>query len=583
MAKIRRESVRVFGIERFGGLNLKDSYSGTGCEASRAVNFELKEDGSLGLRPGSRTLVELIPEGFEGDRAVKALWAGRVAGNETLLAAAGGCLWELREQGSLWQKRKLAEIDTGGRVCIFGFSGNAYILSAGSYLEFNGSRIGEVGGYAPLIYSNMSAAGEGAEREERNMLTSSVRVRFNVNEGETLFRLPSSEALSALYVKDLVKKKSIFAYSFSPESGYVQINEEISAGENALEICFSEAGSERETVLSMEQAEIFGDGSRPAVFLCGSRSNKIIFSACDGELRPRADYFPLHGYAEIGEENVPVTGIIRQQSSLLIFKKGSIWELAADRLSLPDGRPLAAYYIRPINRSFGSAAPGALSLVENHVRTIDAASVLEWLPIRGSGSGEREQRGVSSKIAELLRSENSEDAVSYYDREERRYYLILSDGRLLVQNILSGDFFCYEGLGANLFLRCRSGLLFGSQEGKLCILSPALDTDDGRAIRAEYKSLELRPDYPFIRKNLMTAWISAAAPAGSSLTLLLYGNCGKTAEAEISPGGENEDGAPIRRKIRARGFSSLSVGIKTQSKLKINALYLRTEGSRLSR
>ena len=66
MAKIRQGHESVIGIERFGGLNLIDSLAQKGCEAAKSVNFELMEDGSLSLRPGSRTLIDLIPEGFEG-------------------------------------------------------------------------------------------------------------------------------------------------------------------------------------------------------------------------------------------------------------------------------------------------------------------------------------------------------------------------------------------------------------------------------------------------------------------------------------------------------------------------------------
>ena len=583
MAKIRQGRESVIGIERFGGLNLIDSLAQKGCEAARAVNFELMEDGSLSLRPGSRTLIDLIPEGFEGERTVKALWSGRVGGRETMLAAAGGALWELRETPTAWQKRKLRDIDTEERVCIFGFSDMAYILSNNSYLEFTGSRIYEVQGYMPLIFSNLSAEGEGAEREERNLLTSSVRVRYNVEEGETLFKLSSKNVASVDYVKDLVKGTIILDYSFSPESRYVQIGEELSLGENALEICFSEEGSQRELVLSMEEAELFSDGARSVVFLCSSKSNRLLFSSHDENLRPRADYFPIHGYADIGEENSPLTGIIRQQSSLFLFKKGSCWELSADRLNLPDGRPLAAYYIRSVNRSFGNAAPFELALVENHVRSLDASSVLEWLPAQGSREAEYEQRQVSAKISKLLAGVNLEEVKSCYDREKRQYYLMLPDGRLIVQNIKSGDFFCYEGLGVSCFLRQGARLLFGSRDGRLCLLSDELSTDDGSAISAEYESLKFGADYPFIRKNLTTTWISAEAPPGSALDFAVLGDGGKLSEKEISFTDENSELGARRQKLRTRGYLSMGFKLKTQSKLKIKALYFRTEGMRLSR
>lgn len=583
MAKIRQGRESIAGIERFGGLNLINSTAQKGCEAARAVNFELTEDGGLNLRPGSRTLISLIPEGFEGDRAVKALWSGRVSGRETVLSAAGGALWELRETSTGWQKGKLRDIDTEERVCIFGFSGKAYILSKNSYLEFTGSRIFEVPGYTPLLYSNLSAEGEGAEREERNMLSNLVRARYNINEGETLFKLPSKNVLSVAYVKDLIKGKTILNYSFSPQNSSVQISEELSLGENALEVCFSEEGSQRELVLSMEDAELFSDGARTVVFLCSSKSNRLIFSSCDENLKARADYFPTHGYADIGEENLPVTGIIRQQSSLLIFKKGSCWELGAERLNLPDGRPLAAYYIRSVNRSFGNAAPFELSLVENHVRSLDASSVLEWLPVPGSREAEHEQRQVSAKIGKLLSGVNLEETKSFYDREKRQYYLMLPDGKLVLQNIQSGDFFCYEGLSVSCFLRLGARLLFGSLDGKLCLLSDELSKDDESPICAEYESLKLSEDYPFLRKNLNAVWLSAEAGSGSELDFTVLGDGGKLSEKKISFTGESSEYGARRQKLRIRGYLKMGFKLKTQSKLKIKALYFRTEGLRLSR
>lgn len=580
MSKIRQLNESITAIERFGGVNLIDSSVKKVCEAARCVNFELKEDGSLSLRPGSNTIADLIPDGFDGSKTVKALWSGRVAGKETMLAAAGGALWELREASGKFIKRRLRDIDTEERVCVFGFSDKAYILSKNSYLEFNGVRAAEIKGYTPLLFSNLGADGNGAEREERNMLCSSVKVRYNVNEGEKIFKLPSANISSVSRVWDLIADRAITDFSFSPQSRHVQINVELSLGENALEICFSEKNSRRDLVLSMESAEIFSDGARPVLFLCSSKSSRILFSSCDESFRPRADYFPVHGYADIGEENLPVSGMIRHGSSLLIFKKGSCWKLNAERLVLPDGRPTAAYYIHSVNRSFGNAAPFELVLVENRVRSLDASAVLEWLSVPGSREDEYEQRQVSAKIGKLLSGLNLEEAKSYYDREKRQYYLMLPDGRLLVQNVKSGDFFCYEGLNPVCFARVGSELFFGSRDGKIRILSSELSKDDEEAINAEYESLGFGGECSFLRKNLNAVWLSAEADSDAVLDFSISGDGGKRLEKKISFRGGS---GARRQKLRLRGYLNMAFKLKTDSKLKIRALSFREEGFRLSR
>jgi len=59
------------------------------------------------------------------------------------------------------------------------------------------------------------------------------------------------------------------------------------------------------------------------------------------------------------------------------------------------------------------------------------------------------------------------------------------------------------------------------------------------------------------------------------------GDGGKLSEKEISFTDENTELGARRQKFRLRGYLSMGFKLKTQSKLKIKALYFRTEGSQV--
>ena len=493
----------VFTVKRWLGLNQNpggDTKLKYG-EASVMDNWRITRDGNLRRRPGTEEMAQL------GSTAVRGLWSGRVAGRDCVLAACGGQLWELFD-GADWTKKKLGPVEAENEVFCFGFDTRVWILDGRSYRVYDGESLQTVEGYRPLVVTASAPVGGGTALEQVNKLTGARRVRFSPDGTAVTFHLPERELAAVDYVTDRITGEPMTDFTANLTGGTVTFPAAPAAGADTLEIGYRVAEDDRLTVERMRFAELYNGSQDSRVFLCGDGSNQTLYSGLDEHGTPRADYFPDLNVMAVGESNTPVTAMIRHGSRLLVFKTDSTWSVYYNTLTLADGSVTAGFYLSPVNRSIGNAAPGQVRLVLNHPRTLHGRDCFEWRSNSGYlTADEREARRISDRVQTTLGLFDPGRCLCWDDNDRQEYY-ICCDGQALVHNYAVDAWYGYSAFDALAMTGFRGELYFGTSDGRILHLTDNCRTDCGRAIQAYWESgaMDFRANY--MRKYTSMLWVS---------------------------------------------------------------------------
>ena len=445
------------------------------------------------------------------DTVVRGLWSGFVAGQEVLCAACNGYLWQLSlgEDGT-WSKTACGTIDTDEDVFMFGFSDSLYLLNGSQYRVWNGTALTDVGGYRPLVAVSVPPEGGGTALEQVNKLTGARRVRVSPDGTATVFHLPEQNLASVDYVQYVASGADITSYDVDLTEGTVTIAPAPAEGTNSVEIGYSVADDTADEIQAMRYAELYNGSQDTRVFVYGDGTNRCFYSGLDYDGLPRADYFPDLNVAHVGDENTPITAMIRHYDRLLCFKLDSAWAIGYSQVTLADGTVTAGFYVSPINRSVGNCAPGQAVLVENRPRTLDGRSVVEWKSTSSSGNingDERNAERVSQRVDETIRTFDLETAKTFYDKYAHEYYVIGADGTALVHGIDADAWYVYTNFAARCLINYKDELYFGTADGYLRHFSTQYFSDEGEAIDAYWESGSMPFAADFQRKYSAMLWV----------------------------------------------------------------------------
>ena len=445
------------------------------------------------------------------DTVVRGLWSGFVAGQEVLCAACNGYLWQLSlgEDGT-WSKTACGTIDTDEDVFMFGFSDSLYLLNGSQYRVWNGTALTDVGGYRPLVAVSVPPEGGGTALEQVNKLTGARRVRVSPDGTATVFHLPEQNLASVDYVQYVASGADITSYDVDLTAGTVTIAPAPAEGTNSVEIGYSVADDTADEIQAMRYAELYNGSQDTRVFVYGDGTNRCFYSGIDYDGLPRADYFPDLNVAHVGDENTPITAMIRHYDRLLCFKLDSAWAIGYSQVTLADGTVTAGFYVSPINRSVGNCAPGQAVLVENRPRTLDGRSVVEWKSTSSSGNingDERNAERVSQRVDETIRTFDLETAKTFYDKYAHEYYVIGADGTALVHGIDADAWYVYTNFAARCLINYKDELYFGTADGYLRHFSTQYFSDEGEAIDAYWESGSMPFAADFQRKYSAMLWV----------------------------------------------------------------------------
>ena len=494
MARIaENQSINILKIKEFLGLNENpdgDTNIKVG-ELSELRNFKITRDNHLQVRPGTKTIVALRDAwnawAAEHETATDApklcgVWHGKVGEAYHSIAAFGGVLFDVDLHGLTAQ---VIGTCTEDETSFFGFEGNVYLLNGHEYLYWTGkadAQFVEVEPYVPLVLTASTPLGLGTALENVNRLTNKRRARYSPDGTSKEFYLPEADVDAVLEVEG-----TTVTYSLDKEKGKVTFSSAPSSGVNTLTITYSKGEGAADEVKKMHYAELFNGATDTRVFLYGDGSNKTVYSGVNSDTgKPDASYFPDLYEASIGEANTPITAMIRHYSRLLVFKSASAWSMQYEIVSLATGAVSAAFYVTPVNRQIGNAAPGQVQLLENNPLTLFEKSIYQWKATSTSGnitSDNRNASRVSDRVAVTLAGFDLEKT-RVFNRMGENEYWFLYGGKALILNYASNAWYQYTNMPFVEMLEV-SGKLYGFTEDGRCVhVSREYRNDDGAEIDA---------------------------------------------------------------------------------------------------
>jgi len=525
MAEIKATTnEKVFPIKAFLGLNQNpdgDTKLKMG-EAAAMDNFRITRDRNLQRRPGTKTILDL-----ETDKPIKGLWVGYVNGTEYMLGASDGKLYKLWDDtSSEFNITEIGAVSTDKDVHIFGFENKAYILDGSAYREWDGETLSPVHGYRPLVKTNIppdNVTDMSGLLENVNRLCGERRVWISPDGTNTVFHLPEDDLDSVDYVLFFDDGENLTPtedYTVDLAAGTVTFTQVPPQKVNAYEIGYTVKTDQRTDVEHMQYSELFAGTQDTRIFLYGDGTNKTIYSGIDYNGKPRADYFPDLYEALVGDENTPITGMIRHYSSLACYKKDSAWSISSSSLTLAEGLNIPAFYVTPVNKAIGLAAPGQVRLVMNSPFTLFGNDLYEWKNSSYYTSNltrdERQAKRISDRVWATLKTYDTERCYCYDNNDAQEYYICYG-GSALVYNYAADAWSKYTAFPVSCMLNLRGELYIGSPDGKLKHFSTLFLSDDGAAIDAVWESGSMSFNQDYTRKYSSMIWVTLKPQAKSEI------------------------------------------------------------------
>ena len=486
-------SISVLKIKEFLGLNENpdgDTHIKIG-ELSEMRNFRITRDKHLQIRPGQKTVLalktawdawaETHTPSTQSPRFCGA-WQGAVGGKDRIIAAFGGVLFDVDMLGLT---ARVIGTCTEDGTTFFGFGNKVYLLNGHEYMSWDGgaeTSFKTVEGYIPTVQTAVNPQGYGTLLENVNRLTGKRKVKYSPDGSSTVFYLPEKE------VDEIVEVVGTsITYTLDKGKGAVTFASAPEKGTNTVTITYRKGSGERAQVTQMRFAELFNGATDTRVFLYGDGTNKAIYSGMDLDKgAPTAEYFPDLYEAAIGDENTPITALIRHHSRLLAFKPSSAWSVDYNIVTTSTGGVTTAFYVTPVNRQFGNEAPGQVQLLENNPLTLDGKSVYQWKATTSSGnisSDNRNASRVSDRVNDTIGGFDFSKTVTFNRKDENEFWFLYG-GKAAILNYANDTWYLYDNMPF-LHMEEVNGEVYGfSADGRVAHVSRQYRNDDGEAIDA---------------------------------------------------------------------------------------------------
>ena len=534
MALIQANSeINVLKIKEFKGLNENpdgDTNIQTG-ELSEMRNFRITRDKHLQIRPGTKTIVSLQEAwntwaetntpSTDAPRFCGA-WHGKVGDAYHTIAAYGGVLFDVDLTG---EAPTVIGTCTQDDTSFFGFEGNVYLLNGHDYLYWNGAsnkKFAAVSPYVPTIQTATTPGGSGTALENVNRLTNLRKVAFSPDGTEKVFQLPEKDIADVTEVSG-----TSISYTVDKPNGKVTFSSAPTKGTNTVEITYQKGDGAANEVKRMRFAELFNGTTDSRVFLYGDGTNKTIYSGVELNTgRPTAAYFPDLYEASIVEENTPITSIIRHHSRLMVFKTTSAWSLQHELITLANGAVTAAFYVAPVNRQIGNAAPGQVRLLENNPLTLFEKSVYQWKATSTSGNivSDASNAGrISDRVGVTLGGFDL-PATKTFNRQGENEYWFLYGGNALILNYASNAWYLYNGMPFTEMLEISSEVYGFTDDGRVVHVSRQYRNDDGEDIDAYAATGSMDFDKDWLLKYSPMIFVALQPESGARINVTVETN-----------------------------------------------------------
>lgn len=522
-----KDTTSILSIKRFLGLNENpdgDTVLKTG-EMSAMRNFRVTQDYHLQIRPGTKTVVDLAaaPEAAGGDAegaVMNGLWFGAVGGGYHLIAAYGGRLWDVDVENA---DARLIGTATAADTSFFGFGGKVYLLNGHDYMAWDGgaaTQFETVEGYVPLVQIATKPDGAGTTLEGINRLTAKRRVRFSPDGSSKTFVLPEDNLASVDSVTLGGAAQS--GWTADTSGGAVTLASAPASGANTLEVTYTAGSNNRGDVTGMKFAELFNGSTDSRVFLYGDGTNRAIYSGIPYATgQPSAEYFPSLYEIGVGEQNTPLTALVRHYSRLMAYKPSSAYVIQYGTLELSDSSTTPAFTCQPVNRQFGNDAPGQVNLLENDPLTLDTGSVYQW---RSGGystyitANETNAKRISDRVVQTARGLDPARVKAANLKNNHEYWL--SQGsRSLIYNYVTDTWYIYEDLPFERVTEIETEVYGACNDGRVVRFSRDYRNDDGADIDCYAETGAMGFDRDWLLKYSPMLFVAMQPESGARITV----------------------------------------------------------------
>lgn len=526
------------------------------------------------------------------------IWTGYVGGKEQIVAACGGrvyALWDTTNEEFYEQKFLVGYIyKTVGitptfptSVCFFPFNNKLYILTDLDYYEWDGEHVAPatppavtehfstVSGYAPLIATSLmpnanNAPGSYELLEPVNRLTSNRRVWLSPDGTNKKFTLPEKNNADIIHVKNLVTGNNYIEttdYSYNQTCDEITFINTPAEGVNTIEVQYaaylmsSDTGKKlRGQIINNTNYELYSGNTDTVVFLYGDGTNKCVYSGMDYDGMPRADYFPDLNDIRIGDENTPITQLIRHNAALIAYKKDSAWAIQQNLITLADGSQTFAYYVAPVNKAVGNEPVGQVQLVDNDPITLHNNNIYRWVNSSYYSSNltrdERQARRISDRIQTACNEMHLANCVMWDDNDHQELYISNQVDRSLVWNYAQDVWYEYD-IGPYAFINFRGTLYLCAGSAFFYEFDEDAYSDNGEVIKAELMSGAMDFGVDYGRKYSSMLWVGLKPADGTSVEVTVQTDRKNTFKDKIVPSYKAKiPGEPfmVKTKIKAKKF-----------------------------
>ena len=520
-----------------------------------------------------------------GTKPVAGMWSGYVGGHEVFLAACDGELWSLyNDSTGRFVRDLIGPLVTSKGVSFFPFDNLVYILNGIEYYQYDGQTLEPVEGYRPLVALTIGPTWTGEEGEEItetgvttgeyvNRLNGKRRVWLSPDGTHGVFKMPEKNLASVDWVKDLATGEEITGWTADLEAGTVSLNPIPEESVNHYEVGYSVAANYRTQVAHNLFAELYSGTTDTRVFLYGDGTNRALYSGMDYDGQPRADYFPDQYEVRVGDENTPITSMIRHFSSLVCYKTDSCWGIEHGIVELATNELTPAMYCVPVNRDRGNVAPGQVRLVENNPVTAFGHELYQWVNSSYYNSNlsrdERQAERISDRVQESIRRFDLKDCLMWDDNDAQEFYVV-QNSWAIVWNYANGTWYTYNNFDAVKMCNFQGELYLGTSDGRVLRLTELAEGDVGEPITAVWESGAIDFGADYSRKYSSMMWVGLKPEDGTSVDVTVVTDRKDTfRDKVVSSEKAKIDGQPfmVKTKIKAKKFVYYRLRLEVNEKM----------------
>lgn len=342
-------------------------------KADSINNFRLTADGTLEKREGFSE-IELFDSPIRGATSSEYV-TYIVAGNE---------LYSISESGIvlLGNLSNCQFSDEEESVEIFVESGCVYIIGGGGFYKYSEETeiFAEVSCYVPLIRINAGASTVGEEHEERNLVSSRVRVSVLTTDTEKTITLwGKSSNVVAVYVNDKALRTDKYSVTYRPNGdALVTVLDDYSGEAEELIIEYDLNTTYypimRTEYFSAKKAYIHREGLKNRLFLYGKTDGTVItseFGVLQTAESEMFGYFTESSLFLVGDGLLPPISMQSLDTRTVIMTKSAIHELTASSVSTLGGISTKKFSTKLVTPEMGIGENSGIILYEDELYFIN--------------------------------------------------------------------------------------------------------------------------------------------------------------------------------------------------------------------